>query len=294
MILLATTSIIARKTWFNRPAEAVSSWETASAFVIDNLEEGDAITTYPSWDRTGFPSLEPKSAFMLHRDPILREDLQRVSNLWLIAPSARVDEALAALPFDPPKPSLEKRSGIVTAMRIPVPDDIHWDLELTDVLKQARVERGLVRGKSKDNNLTTCERFDAKQNRWRCSGAGSVGQGEQEIVTSARTCIEVFFGKSHDTTRITFTDLPKSKKLRLRAGWTLASLRRKRSAPGKVSWRVVLGDKELDKRTFPTKDQWHLFDFDTAFAPDKHDLTIEVEASSPDKTEFCFNGWLEK
>jgi hypothetical protein len=290
MVLLATGSIVARKTWFNKPAEATSSWEAASAFVLPKLQQGDAITTFPEWDRTGFPSLEPKSEFMLHRDPILAEDLQKIKRLWIITPTDRRDEALAALPFSVSKPEQETQEGIVTVMLVVVPDDLRWEIELADLLGNARVEHG-SKGK-----LTECKSFDKKRASWRCARGARVSLEEREIVSSGRTCMEVAFGKekTQNTTRVIFKDLAVGKKLRLRAGWTLESLRKKRERPGELSWTVSLGGESLDARTFPTTDRWHLLEFDTSGMQGKQDLALEFQASSPAKTEFCFNGWIEK
>lgn len=290
MILVAVGSIVARKTWFNKPAEATSSWEAASAFVLPNLQPGDAITTYPEWDRTGFPSLEPKSEFMLHRDPILAEDLQKTERLWIITPTDRRDEALAALPFPSPKPTLEQREGIVTVMLFSVPEELHWELELAVLLDKAIVEHG------DRDKLAGCKGFDKQRQTWRCPQRGRVSLEERDMGKSARTCLEVAFGKekSSNTTRITFKDVPLGQTLRLRAGWSLESLRKKRERPGELSWEVTVGGKSLEARTFETTDAWHLFELDTSSLQGKQDVVLEFHATSPDRTEFCFNGWVEK
>lgn len=297
LVLLATWSLIGQAT-FLRDSTTPEDWERAATHLTTTLipeaPEHTKIMVWPVWRETPLPHLVEVDEMLLWQSAPLLEDLQHTTQVLIIAPEDRVNEALDALPFTPTHPPERTDFDSVSTMRVEVPAITQWpSASLAELLPEAKIALRQA------DTLTPCKSWPerAPLPGWRCAGHPRiVGVSEYELDDEPRRCIMAHAPSKPDATLLlhfpTINPPEHDSTLRIRAGITL---RAARLAPQNddLTLRVTLDGALVATRIYAAQaSTWEPLDLPVKQGQDLSTLTLEVSALSSPQKMFCLNGWI--
>lgn len=271
------------------PAE---DWSKAAAHVIAQIKPDELVRAHPIWSEDALVHLRALRPEQLSRqDHPVAEDVQHASAVWIIAPTGRMGDALASLPFEAkPDASAGKTLGTLEIARVAVPGTLRARWEARAHLAGAKVAQRPIGGKGAE---TACSRWDATRQAWFCGGVDRhrfVGVATRELADDPRECVwtHPIAGK---VVSVTLPDVPLTAKLRVRGGKTLRGGR----LPGHrdVRWRVLIdGQQVLSQTERPWTSRWDAHELDTsAWRGKRATVRVEVESEADREHFFCWNAW---
>lgn len=276
------------------PAETQSSdWAPAAEYVLERIEQGDRIRTHPPWNIDALPYVESVGDQVDRRHNPVLEDIYRADRIWVLSETARVEEAIRRLPYEPVDLHIE-RFGDAAVVRAPLPDSANFSWEALEHLSEAQVER-VEPSEDGAPSIRECESWSEENRRWDCGSRDPwlyVGEVERFLGGDYRRAIWAHPVPDDEYLRVTFPEVPMGELLRVRAGFTFLASRKDRGAP--VTMEVRLDGEVLEEKTYPTLETtWEPIDFETPERAGKS-AELSIVVRTPDITDryFCFNAWV--
>ena len=288
-----------------RDSTSPQDWEQAARHVAGSIkahpEASPRVLIWPPWRETPLPELVEVSQTLLWQQRPLLEDLQRTSEVFVIAPRDRLDEALDALPFAPVEAPEWRSFGSVVTTRLALPASTQWPApSLLELLDEASLSVVSSSEATKALDCTRHRRAAPASSGWRCPKVDtSIVAGEYELDDQPHRCLIAHPPQDPNfALRIKFPALLPSPAdggatLRLRAGNDLRGARL-----AKVNHPIVLralrGERVIARAEFMAfESTWEAIDIDL---PESElpldDLTLEVSSPRGEAMRFCVNGWL--
>jgi hypothetical protein len=288
IVLAGAASLVAQLYVFPSDVEP-GDWEEPADYILERLGDEDGIHVHPGWTHDPLPHLEEVGdQLMPQKDPV-RGDIQDLRRIWVLTETARLEEALATLPYTPSRPDTTE-FGDVTVVKTTVPSSARYSYELLDHLDEASV------GRVSEDSVEECKNWSESDRRWDCGSRDQwlyVGEHFDTLADDPHECIWAHPLDGGRTLHITFPDVPLQELLRIRAGLTYRASISKDTKP--VDMTVRVGDETRIDHTYGAREStWFPHDLDTTeLDGETRDVVVEVETSKTKNRWFCFNGWVE-
>jgi hypothetical protein len=285
LVVAGIASLIAQIYVLPGDVEA-EDWRAPAEYVLEHIGPNDAVTVQPGWNEDPYPFLTDVGDRVARQDTLLIEDVHHTDRVWVLAETARLDQALARTPLEA---SETKAFGPVSVIRIDMPKEPVISYDLLSELDKAEVAH-LKDGKVKKQ----CDKWDAKKRAWHCGRPDKwifVGQRRLDIGGDPHQCIWAH-PPDKKRLRIVYPDVPLGESFRVRGGLNQRAVRSKRGTD--VHYRVSVGDELSADKTIPAREtSWEPVDIDTSeLAGQTRDVVVEIWSETVFDRLFCFNGWV--
>ncbi len=302
LLLVALWSTLGQLS-FLRDSTSPDDWSNAAHHALRQLEKNTQskdsptrVMVWPEWRETPLPHLVDQSQYILWNHAPTIEDLQNTSEIIILTPQDRKEDALRALPFTPQNTRQENFNSVL-ALHVALPPQTQYTTPpLHTLLRKATVS--IEKPKGKPTSCTSW-RNNPREPGWACAKHPRIiGAAEYELDDQPRTCILAHPPKSpSDTLVITFpkikTELDHAT-LRVRAGIDLRGARLAKHNDD-LTLEILQGDQSLATHTYKAQEStWDHLDIPLKTIANHtiEPLTFRVSAKSHDHKLFCFNAWV--
>jgi hypothetical protein len=262
-------------------------WRAPAEYVLEHIGPNDVVTVQPGWNEDPYPFLTEVGDQVARQSTLLFEDVHDRDHVWVLAETARIEQALKRTPFDAAE---TKAFGSVTVLRTEPPKTPRVTYDLLSELDHAKVAH------LKGGKITKrCKNWKAKDRAWHCGKPDRwvfVGQRRLDLGGDPHQCIWAHPPAEDKRVRIVYPGVTLGASFRVRGGLNQRGARSKRGTD--VHYRVRVGDDLNAQRTVPADEtSWKPVDIDTSkLAGQQRDVSVEVWSDSVFDRVFCFNGWV--